>query len=449
MKRRILFVFILILAIGLAACKPAETQEPTEEPVVEEPVVEEPEVEEPVVEEPEPEEVEPVKIAFWYPYGEGSWTGDFLAGKIDEFNEANPEIIVMGQSFEDYGSIVEGIQRAAAGKDLPGVVTIAYGFDEYIVRSGLATPLTDLLGEESDTFFDDFFPSLIEATIFDGEIYGVPLALSVAEVFYHSDVFEQAGLDPDNPPETWEQFIETAGVIHEELGIYGAAFALDDMWIYETAVRSNGGELISEDGETALLDSEIAIRTLSDWAAGTADGSIIYNADFFETLQSFGAQQVAMFAVSSYGTLIYADIAPLVRAAPWPAGEGCAIKSPAGGNSLYVFGNNDAEREAAAKLVVFLTNPKANAEWAMNSGYLPTRKSSLDEMEDFIEGFDNYRIAVDGIKNVVPAVQFPGDNDPLIREHIMDAIEAALLGEKDAEAALIEANDKINELLGE
>jgi sn-glycerol 3-phosphate transport system substrate-binding protein len=147
--------------------------------------------------------------------------------------------------------------------------------------------------------------------------------------------------------------------------------------------------------------------------------------------------------------LIYKDIAPLVMAMPWPAAEGYTIKSPAGGNSLYVFGNNDAERAAAAKLVVFLTNTEANAEWAMNSGYLPTRQSALDSMTDFITGFDNYQTAVDGISNVVPAVQFPGKNDPLIRDYIMDALEAALLGEKDAATALTEANEEINTLLNE
>ena len=179
------------------------------------------------------------------------------------------------------------------------------------------------------------------------------------------------------------------------------------------------------------------------------DGSILYNADFFETLQTFGAGQVAMFAVSSYGTLYYKEVLPLAMAMQWPAGEGFTIKSPAGGNSLYIFGNNDLEREAAAKFVVYLNNPDANAEWAMNSGYLPTRASSLEKLADFIEGFDNYQVAVSEIEFVVPPVQFPGGEDLQIRQYIMEAIEAALLGASDAATALAEANAKINELIGQ
>jgi ABC-type sugar transport system, periplasmic component len=246
------------------------------------------------------------------------------------------------------------------------VATIAYGFDQYIVNSGIATPINDLLGNDTNAFLGDFYPSLINVTTFNGKTYGVPFALSVAEIFYHSDLFEKAGLDPNNPPKTWEELLEAAQTIHEKLGIYGATFALDDPWTFEATVRSNGGEFLDANGKPSL-DSDVAIETLSDWGKGAADSSILYNADFNETLQSFGAQEVAMFAVSSYGTLYYKDSLPLVKAMPWPAAEGKVAQSPAGGNSLYIFGNNDAERKAAAEFIEFLTSPEANAEWAKNS----------------------------------------------------------------------------------
>jgi len=434
MNKRIA-LFLLLSLIIVAGCKTATA---VEEPAAAEQVVEE-EVAEVV-------EDEPVEIAFWYPYGEGSWTGDFLATKISEFNEANPLITVVGQSYDSYTAIIEALQRASAAGNLPGVATIGYGFDEYIVSSGIATPINDLLGDEAEAFLGDFFPSLIEVTTFDGDTYGVPLALSVAEVFYHSDVFEKAGLDPNDPPTTWAEFLETARVIHEELGIYGAAFALDDPWTFETTVRSNGGAFLDENG-TPVLDSDVAIASLADWGAGAQDGSILYNADFYETLQTFGAQEVAMFATSSYGTLIYKDIAPLVMAMPWPAAEGEVARIPAGGNSLYVFGNTDAERKAAAAFITFLTSAEANADWAMNSGYMPTRNAALAAIADFIADFDNYKVAIDAIDNVVTPTQF-GTNALEANQYIMEAIEAVMLGAESAETALGSANQKLIDLLG-
>ncbi|MGV8025242.1 MAG: ABC transporter substrate-binding protein [Anaerolineaceae bacterium] len=429
MNKKITLLLMLSLLMVMGCKTNAAVEEPT---VVEEPAA--------VV-----AEDEPVEIAFWYPYGEGSWTGDFLATKIAEFNEANPMITVVGQSYDSYTAIIEALQRASAAGNLPGVATIGYGFDEYIVNSGIATPINDLLGDEADAFLGDFFPSLIEVTTFDGNTYGVPLALSVAEVFYHSDVFEQAGLDPNNPPTTWAEFLETAKIIHDTLGIYGVAFALDDPWTFETTVRSNGGAFLDENG-TPVLDSDAAIAALTDWGTGTADGSILYNADFYETLQSFGAQEVAMFATSSYGTLIYQESAPLVMAMPWPAAEGEVARIPAGGNSLYVFGNTDAERKASATFITFLTSAEANAEWAMNSGYMPTRNASLTAIADFIAGFDNYKVAIDAIDNVVTPTQF-GTSALEANQYIMEAIEAVMLGAQNAQTALGTANQQLIDLL--
>ncbi len=390
---------------------------------------------------------EPVEIAFWYPYGEGSWTGDFLNSKISEFNDVNPNITVVGQSYDSYSAILEALQRASAAGNLPGIATIGYGFDTYIVNSGLAASINDLMGEDAEDYLGGFFPALTSVTTFDGKTYGVPLALSIGEIFYHSDVFEQAGLDPQNPPQTWDEFLGAAETIHDKLGIYGAAFALDDPWTYEVALRSNGGSFLDETGQPAL-NSEVAVAVLSDWGNGVANGSILYNADFYETMQSFGAQEVGMFAVSSYGTLYYKDAAPLAMAMPWPAAEGMTAQSPAGGNSLYIFGNSDAERQASMAFIEFLTSAEANAEWAENSGYLPTRTDSLAAMQDFISDFANYQIAVDGIDNVVAPTQF-GTNTLEADQIIMTAIESVMLGSSDAQTALELANQDLTELLNQ
>ncbi len=285
-------------------------------------------------------------------------------------------------------------------------------------------------------------------TTTDGKVYGIPLALSVAEVFYHPAIFEKAGLDPKAPPQSWDEMIAAAKKIKEETNINGLTFAPDDSWIFETAVRSSGADLINADG-SPNLDSPEAVKVLSDWAAGVADGSILYNADFMQTLQTFGAGQVAMFAVSSYGTVYYHDNLPEVAAMSFPAAEGQTYKSPAGGNSLYLMGNNEAERTAAATFIKYLTNPEAIAEWAINSGYLPTRNSSLAVMADFIEGFDNYKLAVDSINNVVPPTKWPSRQAMRIEEAIMQNIEAALLGQKNAETALTDANSEIATVLSQ
>lgn len=118
-----------------------------------------------------------------------------------------------------------------------------------------------------------------------------------------------------------------------------------------------------------------------------------------------------MFVVSSYGTVTYHESNPEIISAPIPTGSfGRSDKSSNWWKLNLSFGNSDKEREAAAKFVAYLTSPEMNAEWAKNSGYLPTRQSSLDALGSWLDGFDNYKVAIDQISNVTQPTQWPWRN---------------------------------------
>jgi len=387
-------------------------------------------------------------VTFWQPYGEGSWSGDYMIEIVDEFNAANTDIEVKLQAYPDYASIIEALQRGVVGNQLPSIASIGYGYDRYVLNSGKAVPFNDVMAtDKQEKYFSDFYDSGLDVTTFDGKVYGVPFAMSVPVVFYHSDLFEKAGLDPNNPPTTWKEFIETSKVLNEKLDIYGAAFALDDPWAFECLLRSSNGSFLDEDGNLTI-NSSTAKNILSDWGEGTEEGYFLYNSNFFETLMTFGANEVGMFVVSSYGTVIYRDSDPAIKVATLPKGnENDTLNAPIGGNAIYLFGNSDAEREAAVKFVEYLTSPEVNADWAMNSGYLPTRKSSINYMTEFIDGFDNYKKNIDFIDNLSAPTQWPERNVLKINQKIMDAIEGVMLNTNSADAALDNAYFEINKLL--
>lgn len=385
-------------------------------------------------------------VVFWHPYGEGSWTGEFIDRQIKTFNEQNPDIEVKSPAHPDYASIVEALQRSVAGKQLPSLATIGYGYDRYIMNSGATHPFDPYITAGED-YFTDFYPAVLDATTFDNKVYGIPLALSIGVVFYHPSVFTSAGLDPDNPPRTWAEFVSAARTIHDKLGIPGATFALDDPWIFESLVQSGGDSFIREDG-TLGINGTVAKNLLTDWAHGTKDGYFLYNADFLETTQIFGAKQVGMMAMSSYPTVMYQGIDPEIRAAALPAGDrSLQPHSPIGGNSLYLFGNSEAERSAAVRFVEFMSSSENNADWAKNSGYLPTRQSSFAALEDFITGFDNYKTVVSLIGQVTPPTQWPERHVLRINQILMTAIEAAMLNTREAPTALDDAVRQIQPLL--
>ena len=49
---------------------------------------------------------EKTTVVFWHPYGDGSWTGDYMNNVIEEFEALNPDIVIESQAYADYASII-------------------------------------------------------------------------------------------------------------------------------------------------------------------------------------------------------------------------------------------------------------------------------------------------------------------------------------------------------
>ena len=52
------------------------------------------------------------------------------------------------------------------------------------------------------------------------KICAIPYNISTPVMYYNKDLFEKSGLDPDSPPTTWEELLETAKAITKDVGGY-------------------------------------------------------------------------------------------------------------------------------------------------------------------------------------------------------------------------------------
>ena len=76
-----------------------------------------------------------------------------------------------------------------------------------LVDSGLAMPMKDVLDE---SFLNDYYANILEAHSIDGEVYGAPLYVSPSLLFYNKELFKKAGLDPNQPPKTYDEMLTMA-----------------------------------------------------------------------------------------------------------------------------------------------------------------------------------------------------------------------------------------------
>lgn len=149
---------------------------------------------------------------------------------------------------------------------------------------GLMTDLTDWIAEWPDS--EDWFDSTWIETTADGNRYGVKNHHTTFGLFYNKDLFAEAGLDPESPPQNLREFRDTMRDIAEALGpdVLGFAFDQDAGYMVNFFANSEVDQLI-KDGEIAMDTPEVR-ETLeilqeiaaNDWALIAEPGASYQNA---------------------------------------------------------------------------------------------------------------------------------------------------------------------------
>jgi len=128
---------------------------------------------------------------------------DTMQKFADAFEKANPgtEVEVVT---EPEGGAFEAL--IAAGNQ-PDIITGSFGYmpAKYASLDALI-PLEDLPGAQ------ELFARLDKRTAQQdlGHNYYVPLGVDITMMIYNKDLFKEAGLDPEKPPQTWDEFLAAA-----------------------------------------------------------------------------------------------------------------------------------------------------------------------------------------------------------------------------------------------
>lgn len=198
---------------------------------------------------------------------------------VEEYNASQDQVVVRSES---QGTSFEEIQRqynqAIQSGDLPNMALLEDTQTLALADSGTILPATSCLEAGGETE-GELVPTIIDYYSIDGVQYPVSAAPSNALLYYNREHFEQAGLDPDAPPETLDEVraaaeaIDEAGVSDEPLMFYMAP------WIFEFWLTGAGIPLVDNDngrgsGETteAVFDDERVLELLEFFQGMEEDG---------------------------------------------------------------------------------------------------------------------------------------------------------------------------------
>ncbi len=394
-----------------------------------------------------------VTIEYWNINNQG-FGGAIVDHLIELFEADNPGINVEPRVQESYPGLVQNLELQLASGNPPAVVQIGWPYLDYIYNNLPYIPVGELVERWGGAEYVAQFPeNILAMTRMGDELVGLAYSLSNPVVYYNADMFVKAGLDPDNPPTTWEGWLEIAPQLSEANGgipVFNFGYGSDN-WILQAFVESNGGRmLVCEDGEyRSGLDSPEAAAGLQAWADVVLSKQSL-NAHYNEATPAFIAGETVTYTYSIAGRgNIQSQASFDVRATTFPQFGDHPVRVPSGGNLLVVFATDPAQQEAAWKFVQHLTSVAGLSEWTRGMGYIPLYEAVLSEpaYAEFIAQNPIQQVGNSQRERMVRWTSFPGPNGLAAGEAAFRATQAALSGEMSAAEALAQAAREIDQLI--
>ena len=339
------------------------------------------------------------------------------------------------------------LQAAAQSRTLPDVVIGDLVTVPRMAQTGQAADLTDLIPEST---WSDIYPEMLKFGQQDGKQVSVPVSANTLAWMFNEDDFAAAGLDPANPPATWEELKSACSQVQAKTG--KPAFELFTQpgtdgegvtWNFQVSLWQAGGEFLNEDNTAAAFNSEAGVQALQFWVdLVESKCSPLGPWGEFEKGKAVSAQE------GSWMAGIWKAEPPFdfgVAQIPHPADGQPATNM--GGEQAVVFAADSDKQEAAADFLTWFVDPAQNSTWSQKTGFLPVRQSvaDSDEYQNFVTtNLPELQPFVDALPTAKARPATP--LYPQVSLAFAKQVEEALHG-KSVETALADAETEVNAIL--
>ncbi|RMC31577.1 ABC transporter substrate-binding protein [Paracoccus alkanivorans] len=382
--------------------------------------------------------------AFAEPVELDLWTiddpGEYHYVMAEEFMAAHPEIRINVRTVQ-FDDMVNDLARGIAAGDAPDITYIDNPEVALFASRGMLLDLTPYIEASDIVNTEDIYPGPLASVSYDGGIYGLPRGANTIALYYNADMFREAGLDPDNPPKTWDELYEAAKVLtRPEENIYGLAFSAqaseEGTFQFLPWVQMTGGDYDN-------IATEGAARTLELWKSfigeGLASPDTLIRGQWDST-GTFNTGSAAMVISGPWELPRMSKEADFeFRATLLPVPEEGAERASALGEGDNVILASSDNPDEAFKFIEFLY---ADMDRVWNDfGYLPASEVEVTDPK-FPEIYAVFAESMKYARNRGPHPEWPK-----ISKALQTAIQTTLTGQADAAEALTQAQSAIDRVL--
>jgi multiple sugar transport system substrate-binding protein len=160
------------------------------------------------------------------------------------------------------------LRRLAADDRSVDILSMDPPFMAEFANAGFLRPFTE---EEAEEFSEGVLQGPLEQSLFEDTMYSAPFYGNAQLLWYKKSVAEEAGLDPENEPVTWDQLIEAAEQTGTTVAVQGRRAESLMVWV-NALVESAGGTILDENSEGLPADE---VEAALDSPAGQAAARIM------------------------------------------------------------------------------------------------------------------------------------------------------------------------------
>ncbi|WP_394893220.1 ABC transporter substrate-binding protein [Mesorhizobium sp. AaZ16] len=316
--------------------------------------------------------------------------------------------------------------------------------------------LQDLTPHIDDAAKADFPESVIANRMVDGKIYGIPMEVEPMAMYYSVKAFEEAKLNENDVPKTWEDLLELAkklttperfGVMFEtNPGYYQNFTWYPFLW-------QGGGEFQNAEGKSAF-DSPATVQALKFWQdainLGVAPRQVLGNGanDAAANLGSgyTAMQNVGIWAISQM-TNNAKDVPFGVFKLPTPPnGKYVTV----GGGWAFVANAKGKSPDVAAEFCAWALASMDKGSIERVANWCTVAKSDMPPRQSALEaGAEAFNKGVMGTfsKEIHPGTRAEPRVPPEVYKIISDAIQQTQLGGADPQQTATAASQQLDAFL--
>ncbi|HJZ46135.1 MAG TPA: ABC transporter substrate-binding protein [Roseiflexaceae bacterium] len=289
----------------------------------------------------------------------------------------------------EYDKVLAAIQ----GGDPPELI-VPGGADNIgtYAREGLVMPLDDLIAK-GGVDMNDVVPGSLGVCRYYGKLYCLPWGTDAYALYWNKDLFQQAGLDPEKPPQTLDELAEYAKKLNKtdkDGNLTQIGFIPDFEWSHtgDTYAQLFGANFYNPDGTKITIATDPMLQAI-EWQKQFYVGPGVEKVErlksgFGDAAQNgFNSGKIAMMlngewipaAIKESSPNLRYGVAPFPYPADHPERKGQVVL----GGTVVAIPANVKDVDLAWKMFSWMEQPQNVADVMVNNGNLPTSKKAATD----------------------------------------------------------------------